>query len=319
MKHSSATLPIHALRAAFGDALKESVRLAGYTTARTGGPVDAFLQANSAADLERYTTKLWDLGVPFQVIGFGSNVLVSDDGMRGVVVLNRAKRIEIYEDSNPPTVWAESGAHIGTIARQAALHGLSGFEWAATVPGTLGGAVYGNAGAHGSDMNASLLLAEILHPNGKETWNVEQMEYAYRTSRLKREHGTSGNTAVILSAQMQLQKGDPQAIQETMERYSTHRRGTQPPGASMGSMFKNPPGDYAGRLIEAAGLKGYRVGDAEISTVHANFFINHGKATAADIGTLIQTARKTVAERFGTKLELEVELLGNWQTQEQAE
>ena len=315
MKHSAVTLPIDALRAAFGDALKESVRLAGYTTARTGGPVDALLQANSTADLEAYACKLWELDVPFQVLGFGSNVLVSDDGLRGIVIINRAKRIEIFEDGTPPTVWAETGANLGTIARQAALHGLSGFEWAGTVPGTLGGAVYGNAGAHGSDMAASLLLAEILHRNGKETWTVEQMEYAYRTSKLKREN----KPAIILSAQMQLQKGDPQAIQETMERYAAHRRRTQPPGASMGSMFKNPPGDYAGRLIEAAGLKGFRVGDAEISTVHANFFINHGGATAADIGTLIRTARDTVAERFGTKLELEVELLGDWQTMEQSE
>ncbi len=145
----------------------------------------------------------------------------------------------------------------------------------------MGGAIYGNAGAYGGDMNGSLLLAEILHPTGKELWSVERMQYQYRSSLLKRERTAS---AVILAARLKLERSSPGSVQEKMEAFSARRRSTQPPGASMGSMFKNPPGDYAGRLIEAAGLKGTRIGDAEISTVHANFFVNHGKASAADIG-----------------------------------
>lgn len=314
MKTSSTPLPIDALRAAFGDALQVNAPLASHTTARAGGPADALIAANSAAGLERIALRLWELDVPFYVLGYGSNVLVSDDGLRGVVVLNRARAIQIDAESNPPAVWAESGAMIGTIARQVGLQGLGGFEWASTVPGTLGGAVYGNAGAFGGDMNGCLLLAEILHRNGKELWSVERMQYQYRSSLLKRENKPGSKTpgAVILSARLKLERSSPGSIQEKMEGFSARRRTTQPPGATMGSMFKNPPGDYAGRLIEAAGLKGARVGDAEISTKHANFFVNHGRASAAEIGELIHFARSTVAEKFGVQLELEVELLGDW-------
>jgi UDP-N-acetylmuramate dehydrogenase len=308
MKVMSSSLPIDALRAAFGDALQENASLAGYTTARAGGQAEALLVANSASELEQVARRLWELDVPFRVLGYGSNVLVADSGLREVVVLNRARAIQIDVESEPPSVWAESGALIGTIARQAALKGLGGFEWAATVPGTLGGAIYGNAGAFGGDMNGSLLLAEILHPSGKELWPVERMQYQYRSSALKRDR----SLAVILTAKLKLKRSDPRSAQEKMETFSARRRSTQPPGASMGSMFKNPPGEYAGRLIEAAGLKGTRVGDAEISDVHANFFVNHGNASAADIGELIRTARVKVAEKFGIQLELEVELLGEW-------
>jgi UDP-N-acetylmuramate dehydrogenase len=310
MRPSTPALPLDALQAAFGDTLEVNANLAAHTTARAGGLADALVTVNSSAELADAARRLWSLEVPFFLLGYGSNVLVADGGMRGVVVLNRARSITFDAQASPPTVRAESGALIGTIARQAALRGLGGFEWGATVPGTLGGAVYGNAGAFGGDMQASLLLAEILHPHGVEQWPVEEMQYAYRSSRLKREK----LPAVILSAQLKLEPADPQSVQEKMEQFSAQRRRTQPPGASMGSMFKNPPGDYAGRLIEAAGLKGTRIGDAEISTVHANFFINHGSARAADIRRLIQTAQATVAERFGVRLELEVELIGDWST-----
>lgn len=308
MSSSNSSLPLPQLREIFGDALQENAAIAKYVTAHVGGPVDALLIVNSAAELERAALHLWELRVPFRVLGAGSNIMISDTGLRGVAILNRAKRVEFDKQNNPPTVWAESGANFGTIARQAALRGLGGLEWAATVPGTLGGAVYGNAGAYGGVMQERLILAEILHPTGKESWTVEQMGYAYRSSILKRE----GLPAVILSARLKLEHADPAEVQAKMEANSAHRRRTQPPGASMGSMFKNPAGDFAGRLIEAAGLKGTRFGDAEISPIHANFFINHGHATAAEIGQLIQIARETVAEKFGVQLELEVELLGDW-------
>lgn len=302
------TLPIDALRSVFDGALQENVSLASCTTARAGGPADALIEVSSSGELEQAARRLWELEVPFRVLGFGSNVLVSDEGAHEVILLNRARAIRIDAESRPPVVWAESGANLGTLARLTALKGLQGFEWAATVPGTLGGAVYGNAGAFGGDMQGSLLLAEILHPNGKETWTTEQMQYQYRSSRLKRDH----IPAVILSAQLKLEHGDSRAAQEKMEAFSARRRGSQPPGASLGSMFKNPPGDYAGRLIEAAGLKGTRIGNAEISPVHANFFINHGGASTSDIGRLIRTAQERVFEKFGVRLELEVELMGDW-------
>ncbi len=302
------TLPIARLREVFGEALQENAVLANYTTAHVGGPAAALLPVHTAVELERAACALWEIGTPFFVLGSGSNVLVSDDGYAGVVVVNRARNIKIDLHHEQPAVWAESGANIGSVARQAALRGLSGMEWAATIPGTVGGAVYGNAGAHGGDMAGSLLLAEILHPKGKEEWSVERLEYAYRSSALKRSSGT----AIILSARMKLSRSTPAEVQARIDEFSARRRNTQPPGASMGSMFKNPPGDFAGRLIEAAGLKGKHMGDAQISPHHANFFINRGRATATDIGKLIALAQQTVQEKFGVRLELEIELIGNW-------
>lgn len=312
MSRLPTTYSVDALREAFGIRLQVNASLAGYTTARVGGAADALLSARTAGELEQTARQLWEMGIPFLILGAGSNVLVSDSGVRGVVLLNRARSIQIdpgsQAEEREPSVWAESGALIGTLARRAAIEGLSGFEWAATVPGTLGGAIYGNAGAHGGDMQGCLLLAEILHPTGIITWPVEQMQFAYRSSLLKREQ----RQAVILSARLKLSRSDPSSVQATMDSFAAHRRRTQPPGASLGSMFKNPPGDYAGRLIQEAGLKGTKIGDAEISSVHGNFFINHGRASAADIGRLVQLARETVKQRFGIQLELEVELLGDW-------
>jgi UDP-N-acetylmuramate dehydrogenase len=142
----------------------------------------------------------------------------------------------------------------------------------------------------------------------RESWLVDRLDYAYRTSRLKRLLGQ----AVVLAATLRLERSTPQAVQAKLDELVATRRRTQPPGASMGSMFKNPSGDYAGRLIEAAGLKGKRIGGAEISTLHGNFFVNTGQATAADILSLITVARESVYERFGVNLELEIELVGEW-------
>jgi UDP-N-acetylmuramate dehydrogenase len=309
MMARAVSLSLDPVRAVFGSRLQERVVLSNYTTSRTGGPADGLLVANTAGELAETAGALWGLDVPFFILGSGSNVLVSDAGVRGVVVINRARNIKIDTHHPAPSVWAESGANLGTVARQAALRGFSGLEWAGTVPGSLGGAVYGNAGAHGGDMAGSLVLAEILHrESGREAWPVERLEYAYRTSALKRQPGQ----AVILAARLKLSPASPETVKATMEQFSAQRRRSQPPGASMGSMFKNPPGDYAGRLIEAAGLKGRRIGDAEISAFHANFFINHGNAAAADIYRLIQAARQAVQDKFGIALELEVELLGDW-------
>ncbi len=305
------SIPVDRLRTIFGSDLQENVRLSNYTTARAGGEVDAMLVVHSSQELEKVARALWDLKVPFRILGAGSNVLVSDAGYRGVVVINRARTVKINTHVDPPNVWAESGANLGGVARQVALRGLSGLEWAATVPGTIGGAVYGNAGAHGGDMNGSLALAEILHQNlGKETRTSQQLGYTYRSSALKREPGQ----VVILAAQMKLTTSTPAEVQARMDAFNAHRRSSQPPGASMGSMFKNPPGDYAGRLIEAAGLKGARCGGAEISSVHANFFVNDEDATASDIYDLICLAQQKVLEQSGVRMELEVELLGEWQS-----
>ncbi len=283
--------------------------MANYTTARVGGPVDAMLILHTAAELENAALRLWEMNLSFYLIGAGSNVLVSDAGVRGVILINRARNVKIDVHSSEPSVWAESGANLGGIARQVALRGLKGLEWAATIPGTLGGAVYGNAGAHGGDIRTSLILADILHrTQGKDSWPVEKLDYAYRSSVLKRHPGE----AVVLSARLRLEIDDTEDVQARMDEFSGSRHQTQPPGASMGSMFKNPPGDFAGRLIDAAGLKGTRVGGAEISDIHANFFVNNGHAAASDIVKLIAMAQQKVFEKFGVQLELEIEKLGEW-------
>jgi UDP-N-acetylmuramate dehydrogenase len=266
----------------------------------------------TAEELAQTAQALWKLDLPFLVLGSGSNVLVSDRGVRGVVVINRARSVRLEAHSEPPYILAESGATLNDIAHRAARAGLSGLEWAATVPGTLGGAVYGNAGAFGGDMAGALISIELLHrQTGNQTLSKEQLAYGYRTSILKREHPP----VVLLTARLAVQHGDRAAILRQQRAFSAQRRSFQPAGASLGSMFKNPPGDYAGRLIEQAGLKGRRVGNAEISPVHANFFINHGQTRAADIDALIELARTTVAAKFGCQLELEVELIGEWERQ----
>ncbi len=298
------------LREEFGDRLMENESLAKYTSARIGGPADGLLIINSADELAQVVTALWAMDVPFRILGGGSNLLVSDAGVRAVVLLNKARKVVFNQDNDPPTITAESGSNFGAVARQAAQKNLSGLEWAAGIPGTIGGAVVGNAGAHGGDIASSLKVAEILQrDSGRQSWKPDQFAFRYRGSILKQ----NGRSAVVLSATFQLSHGKPEEINKKLEDFLAHRRLTQPPGASMGCMFKNPPDDYAGRLIDEAGLKGTRSGDAEISTVHANFFINHGGASAQDVYALICKAQEAVSEKFNVSLELEIELIGEWE------
>lgn len=300
---------LNALREAFGEGLQVNAPLAAYTSARVGGAADALLIARSVEELTAIATQLWAMDVPFRVLGGGSNVLVSDRGVRGVVVLNRAQRMVLHLETEPPTIWAESGASLNSIVQRAARAGLSGLEWAAGIPGTLGGAIYGNAGAFGGEMAQSVQAVDILHrQHGKQCWDATQFAFSYRSSLLKRGEAE----AVILAATLQFQREEMTTIQNRMAHLNRRRKQTQPPGASMGSVFKNPPGDYAGRLIEAAGLKGTRIGDVEVSPIHANFFINRGQATASDIKALIDLVQRAVAEKSGVVLEPEIEFIGEW-------
>ena len=299
--------PIDLLHEKFGDKVKENVPLAPYTSARIGGPADIFITVDTVAELVRVVRLLWKNDLPFVMLGGGSNILVSDKGVRGVVILNRAKKTTFHA-GDQPSVTAESGVVFSNLANRCASKGLSGIEWAATVPGTIGGAVYGNAGAFGGDMAGNLISAELLTENSKEKFSVEQMGYGYRTSVLKRGE----IKAIVLSAELGLKNSTKEDVTVKIQQFGAHRKATQPPGASMGSMFKNPTGDYAGKLIEAAGLKGTRIGSAEISPLHGNFFINHGATRAQDVRALIQLVQKTVKEKQGVELELEIEFVGDW-------
>jgi UDP-N-acetylmuramate dehydrogenase len=307
MMPTSTFLSLEALRAHFGDAVQEHVPLAPYTSARIGGPADVLVTVKSADELARAMEIIWSQGWPYFILGGGSNVLVSDRGVRGVTVLNRAKGVKFF-GGDQPRVWCEAGVVFSNLANRCASKGYAGLEWGATVPGTIGGAVYGNAGAFGGDVAGSLICAEVLTKNGREKFSVEQMGYGYRTSVLKRNE----ISAIVLSAEFGLKNATKEDVSVKIRQFSERRKAAQPPGASMGSMFKNPEGDHAGRLIEAAGLKGTRIGNAEISALHGNFFLNHGRSGAGDIRALILLAQKTVKEKFGVELELEIELVGEW-------
>jgi UDP-N-acetylmuramate dehydrogenase len=298
---------VDALTNKFSDKVTENIPLAPYTSARIGGPADVLITVDSADELSQVISLLWEANADYFLLGGGSNVLISDKGVRGITVLNHAKTVR-FEIKDQPRVCVESGVVLSNLANRCAPKGLSGLEWAATVPGTVGGAIYGNAGAFGGDISGNLAWAEMLTMSGREKWQVEKMGYGYRTSILKRRE----IKAIVLSCELTLKNATKGEVPVKIEGFVKQRKATQPSGASMGSMFKNPAGDFAGRLIEAAGLKGTRIGKAEISPLHGNFFINHGITQASDIRALIELARKTVKEKFGIELELEIELIGEW-------
>lgn len=295
-------------RAYFGDRLQRGALLSRYTAVRLGGPADYLVVARSRADLFAAVALAQAMALPLLVLGGGANVLVSDAGFRGLAVVNRAQNVQFDISAENATIHAESGVSLSTLARQCIERGLSGLTWAVNVPGTVGGAVVNNAGAHGGDMAGIVRAVEVLPldlpGSAPETWPVEAMAYAYRESRLKgkRSH-------LALGATLALGREDSEVLRAQAQAFVEQRKASQPPGASLGSIFKNPPGDYAGRLIDAAGLKGARVGDVEVSPVHANFFINRGGGSTADYLALIEKVRAAVFEKFGVRLELEVEII----------
>jgi UDP-N-acetylmuramate dehydrogenase len=293
----------------YADRLQRGVPLARYTAARLGGPAARLIVADrDAADLATIARAAWADDLPVRVLGGGANVLVSDAGWPGLIIINDTRAVRF----DGTDVRVESGHGLMALARLCAARGLSGLEWAASVPGTVGGAIVGNAGAHGSDMAANLVSARLIDAERAEpfTLTVDDLAYGYRTSALKRR---ADKRFVILDAVLRLMPGDPAAITARMDEFSAYRRRTQPAGASLGSIFRNPPGDYAGRLIEACGLKGYTVGAAQVSPVHANFFINvGGRATAADYNHLIEHVRAVVRAQTGIDLEPEIERIGEF-------
>lgn len=297
------------LRRVFGDRMLEQEPLAPYTSLRVGGPADALIKAGSADELALGARTAWAAGIPFRVIGGGCNLLVSDNGYRGLIILNRARQVTLMVDGDRPRLRAESGATLAVAARKAIKAGWGGLEWAATVPGSVGGAVINNAGAFGGNMQGDLLMAEILQQGRPvEAWTSEDMAYAYRKSALKRNPGS-----VVLAAELELRPSTPQACKEKVQSFMAKRKRSQPPGASMGSTFMNPPGDFAGRLLEEAGLKGESVGPVQVSTLHANFVINSGGGRAQEVLALIRRMRSMVLERSGVTLDLEIELFGDWE------
>jgi UDP-N-acetylmuramate dehydrogenase len=309
---------IHArFREIFGERFQLNVPLARYTSARVGGPVEMFIMVQNATELQTAVELAYAQHIPYFVLGGGSNVLVADSGVAGLVILNKARAVRFRHTGINVVCATDSGMNLSSLARQCIAKGLGGLEWAIGIPGTVGGAVVGNSGAHGGDMNGTLLAVTVWEPGrGAQIYSNEELAYAYRDSTLKRDQNRIRPRRVVLSAELQL---TPEAVEVLIARadgFTAQRKQTQPGGASVGSMFKNPPNYYAGYLIETAGLKGFRVGGAHISEKHANFFINDENATAEDIRALIAEAWNSVREQFGVEMELEVEFVGQWQFEE---
>jgi UDP-N-acetylmuramate dehydrogenase len=310
--------------AAFGVTIQSNVLLARYTTIRIGGPAQYFAMVNSTSQLIKLVRWARSVELPYFVLGGGSNMLISDAGIRGLVIQNRCRQVRIdqprccdYPRDDRPYLVAESGALMAGVARQSVREGLTGLEWAVSVPGTVGGAVVGNAGAHGGEIKDTLEYALLIDAAGDVVeYQQKDFTYAYRASRLKHAAALrAGFNTVVLSANFRLTPGDESEVHARAEQFLQHRRRTQPVEPSLGSTFVNPPGDYAGRLIEQAGLKGLRVGGVEVSTLHANFMINPGgvgSASAQDVVRLIEEIQNIIAQRFGVHLAPEVQFVGEW-------
>jgi UDP-N-acetylmuramate dehydrogenase len=305
-------------REAFGESFGLNVPMARYTSARVGGSAEMFLEVTDQNELQAAVELAYAQRVPYLVIGGGSNILVSDNGIKGLVILNKARNVHYRHNGSSVVCSVESGMNLSSLARQCISKGLAGLEWAVSVPGTVGGAVVGNSGAHGGDMHSALLTATIWTPGeGTRLFGRDEMAYGYRDSILKREQGADQPRRVVLSAELELRPESVEVLAARADGFVAQRKQTQPGGASMGSMFKNPDNYYAGYLIEAAGLKGFRSGGATISEKHANFFVNDGDATAEDVRALIAEAWNAVREKFGIELQLEVELVGDWRFDEE--
>lgn len=278
--------------------------LAEHTTWKIGGPADLFLIPDNDEELAAALALLHRHGVPWYVLGRGSNTLVSDKGVRGAVIKLGDGFDEVHFDGG--TVSAGASYSFIKLSVMAGKEGLTGLEFAGGIPGTVGGAVYMNAGAHHSDISRILQSADIIWEDGsRSVFGKEEMAFSYRHSILHQKKG------IVTRAVFRLESGDRKEIAAAMASYKDRRLRTQPlqmPCA--GSVFRNPPGDHAARLIEAAGLKGLREGAAEVSRLHANFIVNHGGATAEDVLTLIRRVQQKVEEIYGIALVPEVLLMG---------
>lgn len=283
---------------------EEPMRL--HTTFRIGGPAQFFVIPRTQEEAAAAVRLCRSEGAPYYIIGNGSNLLVSDKGYRGVVI----QLFKEFSDINieGTRIRAQAGASLAKIAAEALRAGLAGFEFAAGIPGTLGGACIMNAGAYGGEMKDVLLAVTVLTKDGEiREIPREELDMGYRTSRASREGW------IVLGAAIELARGDEKEIRAKMEDLKQRRTDKQPlEYPSAGSTFKRPEGYFAGKLIQDAGLKGLRVGDAMVSEKHSGFVVNCGNATAADVDGLIRLVQEKVREDFGITLEPEVRRLGEF-------
>lgn len=295
------------LRARLRGRVAERVSLAALTTYRLGGPAALLVEPAGEGDLVVLAAELAGEMLPVLPLGRGSNVVVSDAGFCGVVV-RFGGAFSSLRHLGEGVVVAEAGVSLPVLANFSARRGLSGAEFCIGVPGSVGGAVRMNAGAHGREVKDSLVSVRLVRLGSPEAEEVDAaaLSLGYRSSALSERDW-------IVAARFGLEPGDPARVRATVDAYRAQRAATQPPPVmNAGSTFKNPPGDHAGRLIEAAGLKGFAVGGARVSEVHANFFVTEPGARAQDVYDLVAEVRARVAERFGVELEPEVRFIGDF-------
>jgi UDP-N-acetylmuramate dehydrogenase len=284
--------------------------LARFTTTRVGGPADLFATVHNIFELRQLVRFARAREFPHLVLGRGSDTVISDRGVRGLVIQDRAEGSKIEE----ARYTADAGVPMARAATETQKAGLTGLEFGLAIPGSVGGAVWANAGAHESDIAGVLESARVLDGQGQESIvPAADLALAYRDSRFK--HGpATGPADLILAATFRLSAADPDLIKERLDDIRRWRQAHQPLGLpSAGSVFRNPDGDSAGRLIDEAGLKGHRIGGAVVSEKHANFIVNDQKGTAADVRRLAEHVRTVVAERHGVELAFEIEFLGDWE------
>ncbi len=285
------------------DAFKEEEPMKRHTTFRIGGPAQFFITPQSTEELAGIITLCRRFQIPYRVMGNGSNLLVRDEGWRGAVISTEALK---NARCSCCSIWAEAGISLARLARLAQEASLTGLEFAAGIPGTLGGALVMNAGAYGGEMKDVLVWADVLDERGMiHRKNGEQLKLGYRTSCIPEER------YIVLAAELSLCPGDSESIQREMEELAFRRREKQPlEYPSAGSTFKRPPGHFAAKLIDDAGLRGFQLGGAAVSEKHCGFVINKDQATAKDVLGLCEEVRRRVREHSGVELELEVKILG---------
>ena len=289
--------------------VKVAEPLARYTTIKIGGPADYFIEVESRSALVRLLPLLNEHRIPFCLLGNGSNVLISDQGVRGAVLhlAGEFKRVEWHEEEEIVRADVGAACALTQLVRQAARRGCGGLEFAEGIPGSVGGALIMNAGAYGSEFEKIIERVEGVTQAGEAIhFSRDELTFTYRDSHLP--PGT-----IVTQVGMRLQPEPPEQVSSKVRALVTRRKSSQPSGyPNSGSMFRNPPGDFAGRLIEAAGLKGKRVGQSRISERHANFIVNLGGGKATEVRELMELARAEVRRQSGVELMPEVRLLGEW-------
>lgn len=322
----------------FHERVRRDELLARHCTFGVGGPADVWVSVDSRDDLISLVRLSIERRWPLLLVGNGTNVLYADVGVRGIVARITLSSYTIEEMGDTALLIAGAGVSWPRLLTALSALGWGGLEFGPGIPGTLGGGVISNAGAHNSDLGSVLEWIEVLDARDSSEEGIslpmirrymhDELDLSYRHSRFRilrrvefneqgypmaAPRGLIEPPEIIMQLAIRLHREDPKKLRSLIEQYKQHRKRTQPPQQSAGSVFKNPAGDYAGRLIEQAGLKGTISGKAQISERHANFIVNLGGASAADVATLIKEARNHVREKFGVNLELEVELRGEWE------